>query len=231
LALALARGAVSPVPLAVARRIDPAAARAERKVGSLALGSLALRPWQGRANQGAMDGPLVSIFAGVALSFGSGLGLRGLRRGRRVNGIGLRFGRRLGKGVGRFIQLDVVSGLGGIPDGDAGARADHGFGIVARERARLAPPRRRRLGTLVLVIRLARRATRLLHLVVDHRDDGVVGDAALARAIVVENVTEADPALLHQLPRSDFLSRNARRVPADTKERRSSIPADTEKRR
>jgi hypothetical protein len=29
----------------------------------------------------------------------------------------------------------------------------------------------------------------------------MVGDAAFARAIVVENVTEPKPALLHELPR------------------------------
>src|SRR5204863_6410296 len=46
----------------------------------------------------------------------------------------------------------------------------------------------------------------LLHLVVDHRDDRVVGDAALTRAVVVQNVTEPKPALLHELPRSRSFS-------------------------
>jgi hypothetical protein len=47
------------------------------------------------------------------------------------------------------------------------------------------------------VFRVARRATRLLHLVIDHGDDGMVGDATLTRTIVVQNVTEPKPALLH----------------------------------
>jgi hypothetical protein len=56
------------------------------------------------------------------------------------------------------------------------------------------------------VIGVAGGASGLLHLVVNHRDDGMIGDAALARAIVVENVTEPKPALLHQkFPRSRVL--------------------------
>jgi hypothetical protein len=33
----------------------------------------------------------------------------------------------------------------------------------------------------------------------------MVGDAALARTVVVKNVTEPNPALLHKLPRSVYL--------------------------
>jgi hypothetical protein len=47
------------------------------------------------------------------------------------------------------------------------------------------------------MVGIAGRAAGLLHLVIDHRDDGVVGDAALTRAVVVQNVTEPKPALLH----------------------------------
>jgi hypothetical protein len=31
----------------------------------------------------------------------------------------------------------------------------------------------------------------------------MIGDAALTRTVVVQNVTEPNPALLHELPRSD----------------------------
>jgi hypothetical protein len=48
------------------------------------------------------------------------------------------------------------------------------------------------------VVGIAGRAPGLLHLVLDHRNDDMVGDAALARAVVVKNVTEPKPALLHQ---------------------------------
>jgi hypothetical protein len=49
----------------------------------------------------------------------------------------------------------------------------------------------------VFMVRIARRATRLLDLILDHRNDRVIRNAALARTIVVENVTEPKPALLH----------------------------------
>jgi len=44
---------------------------------------------------------------------------------------------------------------------------------------------------------VARRATRLLHAVLDHGHDGVVAEAALPRAVVVDDVTEPKPALFH----------------------------------
>lgn len=47
-----------------------------------------------------------------------------------------------------------------------------------------------------------RRAPRLPDLVVDHGDDGVVGDASLARTMVVQNVTEAMPTLFHVFSRN-----------------------------
>jgi hypothetical protein len=48
------------------------------------------------------------------------------------------------------------------------------------------------------VIGVTRRTPRLLHLIVNHRDHGVVGDAALARTVVVYDVTEPNSALLHE---------------------------------
>jgi len=68
------------------------------------------------------------------------------------------------------------------------------------------PARRRNARLLVLVVRVTRRAACLLHLILNHRHDGVVGDAALTRTIVVQNVTEPKPALLHELPRSRSFS-------------------------
>jgi hypothetical protein len=56
---------------------------------------------------------------------------------------------------------------------------------------------RRHSGLLVRVIGVARRATRLLHLLINHGDHDMIGDAALTRTIVVQNVTEPEPALLH----------------------------------
>jgi hypothetical protein len=56
------------------------------------------------------------------------------------------------------------------------------------------------------VFRVARCATGLFDLVFYHRHDRVVGYATLTRTVVVQNVTETQPALLHRknsLPR-DF---------------------------
>ncbi len=60
---------------------------------------------------------------------------------------------------------------------------------------------------LVIVIAVAGRAPCLLHLVFDHRDDHVIGYAALPRTVVVQNVTEPRPALLHQFPRIESFQR------------------------
>ena len=57
----------------------------------------------------------------------------------------------------------------------------------------------RRLAAFVDVLGVARRAARLLDVFFDHRDDGVIGHAPLARTVVVQNVTETQRALLHVL--------------------------------
>jgi hypothetical protein len=64
----------------------------------------------------------------------------------------------------------------------------------------------RSLPLLVFVLSVARGAPRLPDVVLDHGDDDVVGDTALARAVIVQNVTEPKPALLHELPRKRVLS-------------------------
>jgi hypothetical protein len=48
------------------------------------------------------------------------------------------------------------------------------------------------------MLRVADGTPGLAYLVLDHRDHRVIGHAALARAVVVDNVTEPNPALLHQ---------------------------------
>src|SRR5438128_217484 len=60
---------------------------------------------------------------------------------------------------------------------------------------RLSPPWR--LAALVGVLGVACRTPCLLDVVFDHRHDGVVRHASFARTIVVQNVTETQPALLH----------------------------------
>jgi hypothetical protein len=77
--------------------------------------------------------------------------------------------------------------------------------LSARDADLLLPSRRRHLGLLVLMIRVTRRATGLLDFFVDHRDNRMIGDAALARTVIVQNVTEPKPALLHGTPPVRFL--------------------------
>jgi hypothetical protein len=69
----------------------------------------------------------------------------------------------------------------------------------------------------VLVLGLARRATRLLDVVADHRDNDVIGEPPLARAVIVQDVTKPKLALLHQT--------GSRRILAggENSERRSNL--------
>jgi hypothetical protein len=54
------------------------------------------------------------------------------------------------------------------------------------------------LGVLVFVFGVAGRAARLLHVLADHRHDCMIGEATLARTVIVQNVTKPKLALLHQ---------------------------------
>jgi hypothetical protein len=47
------------------------------------------------------------------------------------------------------------------------------------------------------VLGVAGRAPCLLDVVLDHRDDGVIRHPTFARTIIVQYVTETQPALLH----------------------------------
>jgi hypothetical protein len=51
---------------------------------------------------------------------------------------------------------------------------------------------------LVLVLGVTGRATGLLDILPHHRHDGVVRQPALARTVIVQNVTKPKLALLHQ---------------------------------
>jgi hypothetical protein len=49
------------------------------------------------------------------------------------------------------------------------------------------------------VLGVTRRAAGLLDVFLDHGHDGVIGHAPLTRTVIVKNVTETQPALLHLL--------------------------------
>ena len=91
-------------------------------------------------------------------------------------------------------------GTGAAAPASEGSACDPSRRLRERRITGFSATRRRHLGLLVLVIRVTGRAARLLDLVFNHGDDRMIGDAALARTVVVENVTEPKPALLHDSP-------------------------------
>jgi hypothetical protein len=195
LAVRVTRRPVTALTLAVAVRIEAAARRTEREIGSLALGDLAFRTRKRRPDQRTMYRPFIGI------GFGGRLG-DGVLAG------------RLGSGFGKLERRRLILGLWGVDRFvcrlelrfcrvrwySTGACIDQ----HAVSRTRLPAARGRRLRATVLVVRVARRAPRLLHRVINHRNDRVIRDTALARTIVVDNVTEPNPALRHEVPRSRF---------------------------
>ena len=109
---------------------------------------------------------------------------RGSRAGRRHllrRGLACR-ACRLGRG-GRFVVRDQHAGrfcffLHRLED----------LVICGRHRALLPLPRN--FAAFVRMLRVARRAPRKAHFIADHRDHGVIREPALARTIVVQNVTK-----------------------------------------
>jgi hypothetical protein len=81
---------------------------------------------------------------------------------------------------------------------------------------------RRHLCLFVLVLHVARDAASLFDVVVDHRHDGVISNAAFARTIIVQHVAGPKPALLHAFPReAEKSDHSLRRGKAGTE----SVPA------
>jgi hypothetical protein len=139
-------------------------------------GRLSFGPWKRRANEPAVHRAVV-IRLPCRVLFGFVLD-RGWRSFHLLDGFVCE---------GLFLERRVFHG-----------RVDRRdlLGNVLDERLFLAA-RRRNAGLLVFVIRVAGRAASLLHLIVDHRHNGVIGDAAFTRTVIVQNVTEPRPALLH----------------------------------
>jgi hypothetical protein len=129
--------------------------------------------------------------------------LVGRRRRRRWRG-------RPGRGLGLAVDIFVAwrAGAGALRQASRALQAIEHLRKERRRRLLAALGRDPRL--FVLVLRVAGNAARLFDLVVDHRDDGVIGYAALARTVVVQHVTRPEPALLHALPRRPFRSLEGR---------------------
>ena len=111
-----------------------------------------------------------------------GLLSRGLVLIRRGDGLDLRR-RRFSAGRGAGGSRRRLAELGNT------RREGRGVGFPAKPR---------QPGLLEFVLRLARRATRLLHIVPDHRHHHMVREAAFPGAIIVKDVTKPKLALLHQ---------------------------------
>jgi hypothetical protein len=83
-------------------------------------------------------------------------------------------------GLGRFHQTSLAA-------------------LDARQRGvALGLPTRRNASMLVHVVGVAGAAARLLDRVLDHGHHDVIRDPSLAWTVIVQNVTESNPALLHR---------------------------------
>jgi hypothetical protein len=71
--------------------------------------------------------------------------------------------------------------------------------LVEGGRRFLLPPLRN-FASFVRMLRIARRTSGLFDVLFDHCDDGMVGEPSLAWTVVVQYVTETQPALLHSTP-------------------------------
>jgi hypothetical protein len=129
-------------------------------------------------NQPTMHGPFVFsralVYFILVLVLGSGCNFLGMLHSGFFRKRSLLYGHGLGERLGRW--------------GFLRSGCDERLFLAAR---------RRNASLLVFVIRVARGAARLLHLIVNHRHNRVIGDAAFTRTIVVQNVTKPKPALLH----------------------------------
>jgi hypothetical protein len=168
-------------PALAARASDTRLANSELRI--LALGRLAVRPGERRADQATMNGTVVVKRSSNLLHIRGRRLLSGRRR--RIDRLD-----RFGSSDCRVLRDDY----GFVFDGSQAACGVRG---ITRPDPALLAALRRHAGLFVRMIGIARRAPGLLHFIVNHRHDGVICDAALPRAIVVENVTEPRPALLH----------------------------------
>jgi hypothetical protein len=162
---------------------------------------LTFRTRKRRADQRAVDGAILDLRRGVGLRIVSSAIL--------VNGkLVLPFGRfRLTLAAGSLFHR-VLLGIGKrlAELGCGGGNSEDRCWILVRNPSKhlavecsggILPFAPRCFAAFVGVLGVTGRATRLLDVVFDHRDDGVVRHTPLARTVVVQYVTETQPALLH----------------------------------
>ena len=154
------------------------------EIRRLALWNLAFGAWQRRPNERTMDPNVIRLIAHFRL--GLGVRLR-LDDGIRIDGYSCRDDiKQIDRRGQRFFDDHWRFWIG-----HGRTRKRRRFGACGHQRGlRLLAPRRRHLGLLIFVVRVAGGAACLLHLVFNHRDDRMIRNAALARTIVVQNVTK-----------------------------------------
>jgi hypothetical protein len=152
-----------------------------REVGGFALRGLALGARQGGANQTPVNRTVILDLVGI-----DGWGVIGILslRGRRVE--------RLGRG--EIAAGEILGRLDGFGKLFGTQRTLHRFTGCDVE---ALSARGRNLCPFVFVVRVTGRAARLFDLILDHGHDGMAGDASLAGTVLVQDVTEPKPALLH----------------------------------
>jgi len=186
------------LPLTITVRLS--AGLTHRELGFLAFRHVTFRTRESRPYQPAVHRPVI-VASCVVIRNPVGVTIRRRIAGGRDSDLDRRTLRAIDT-VRRVIAEGFASGA------PAGRRDGAGTGVfdsVRGECSRLLAAQRRRLPLLVFVLGIARGAPRLPDIVLDHGDDDVIGDAALARTVVVQNVTEPKPALLHESP-GTFLS-------------------------
>jgi hypothetical protein len=110
--------------------------------------------------------------------------------------------RRRKCGLGLLNKTVILVGLGQMRKAGDGLRRLQAVEHLRKERGlRSFPPLRWQFSLFVLMFCVTDDAAGLFDPIVDHRDDGVIRDTALARTIVVQHVAGPIPALLHALPR------------------------------
>jgi hypothetical protein len=161
------------------------------EVRNLALDLLAFRSRQLRANQWTMNGPVFHRRSCDRLIF---LRFIGACRHRSNRGLLERFF-RFDPLVGRVDRI-IVHGVSRVCCADGAC--DGGQIDCVRKRRRVLLAATRRLSAFVRVLRVAGGAASLFDVLFNHGHDGMVGDAPLTRTVIVQYVTETQPALLHR---------------------------------
>ena len=167
------------------------------------------------ANSGDMDRRVRHGLVRVALSCRVSVGpWRRIKRGRlgmvTVAGLMRQFGRKCS-----LLLVDkcvIRIGLGQVRKAGDGLWRLQAVEHLRKQRGlRSFPPLRWQFSLFVLVFCVTDNAAGLFDPIVDHGDDGVIRDTALARTVVVQHVAGPIPALLHALPRKTTSDHDAGR--------------------